>query len=75
MKEKFKLANSELTFTKADFIKRRLLDLTDAELNKTDLKMLEFQWQTLDVLRDASNKPMTQEEIMKAIELKYENVN
>jgi hypothetical protein len=75
MPEKYKLTSSELTFTKADFIKRRLFGLTDAELNKIDLKMLEFHWQTLDVLRDASNKPMTQDEIMKAIKVKFEMRN
>lgn len=74
MSEKYKLTHAELNFTKADFIRRRLFGLTDAELNKIDLKMLEFHWQTLDVLRDASKKPMTQDEIVEAIKLKYERV-
>jgi len=73
--EKFKLSKGNLDFTKAEFIRRRLFDLEDIELNKIDLKMLEFHWQTLDVMRDAHPQSLTQEEIVEAIELKYEKVN
>lgn len=75
MTEKFKLTIGDMTFTKADFIRRRILSLDDEDLNKLDLKMMEFHWQTLDVMRDVHPRGMSQEEITKAIELKFEKVN
>ena len=73
--EKFKLTKGNLKFTKAEFIRDFIGRLDDAELNKTDLRVLEFQYRTMDVMRDAHPKSLTQEEILAAIELKYERIN
>jgi len=75
MREKFKLTRGKLDFTKAEFIRDFIGRLDDSQLNKTDLRVLEFQWRTMDVMRDAHPKSLTQCEIMKAIELKHEKAN
>jgi len=75
MKQKVKLTRGDLSFTKAQYIKEIINRMDDNELNKLDLRKLEFQWQTMDVLRDAHPKPLSLNEIMQAIELKYEKVN
>jgi hypothetical protein len=72
---KFKLTNGRLDFTKAEFIRGRIEGLEDDELSKINLNLLEFQWRTLDVMRDAHPKSLSQEEIVNAIELKYEKCN
>lgn len=75
MAEKFKLTTGKRDFTKAEFIRNLIDRLDDEEINKRDFRMVEFEWRTMDVMRDAHPKPLTQDEILEAIELKFEKVN